>query len=307
MKTNTLRLWLALGLAIPSAALAQSTVQLLEQQMAAQEKRLAEINARMIELDKDIEGQVARIVDHLDSVKDSTESGTKVINLQEDVIVALKKSIDAYRRQRDLRLAEMNRTYTQLSKEDLARDVAALDRRINDRVDQIVGLTKALAEDQGFQRYEYVHTGDITTQSETEAYRRNQRVASKTAGDEQKVIAGLEKSIEDLKRENANLERMMAFKQDEPEKQLLREQLRKNEETIEERRKQIGEIIGSGGGGEAPVASKEATHLKQLLAERKADIQKDFNELVRLNSERDAARIRLRNLKAQLKASGTGP
>ena len=277
----------------------EESARLAGRRVAMQEERIAKFSGQIVALDQSIEGRLAQLIQQIKAVEDSPESKARVAQIKQDAIAGLKKSIEFYARERDRRLQDELRAYSALPKEQLAQDVRALNARVEKRVDQIVEIAASLQEQEGYQRYETHWDGYNVRQEETDAYRHNQRAASRTGQEKEHLIADLQKSIETLKRRNEQLTAALGYEKTDSEKAFLREQIAQNRELIERRREQIQEIFSAAGQGRA-LGSKAAFQLEQMLDDIAQDLRRDFKELVRLAHERDNARIKLRNLQAQL-------
>jgi hypothetical protein len=313
MKTRIFCAVLALGLAVvcmaqtsapapatpqaPTAAELRSTLSIVEQRLAFQENNLEKIQARMLDLDQSIEARIGQLLKQLESIKDT--EGTRIANLKEDVMKSLKNSIDVYQRERNKRLAEVDRTYSTLSKEDLKGDAAKLQEKTEKRVDQILALAATLTKDAGYQKYDTYYTDNAVTRVKTDEYKQNRSESSKTDQATEDIVAGLRKSIDSLKQRNMEMERDLATANSTEKQQYLQDQIQSNEGLISKRQEQIQSTINASGGEGQGVSKQDAFQFDQLVDDLMLDLKRDFNELYRCATERDTARAKLWNLQVQ--------
>lgn len=270
------------------------------QRMALQEGRIAKLSEQMVALDKSVESQVTRLVDQIKSVEDSPESKTRVAMIKQEAIAGLKKSIDFYVRERNLRTQDELRKVAALSDEQLAQDVHALNQRVEKRIDQILAITASMQVEQGYQRYETYWDGDNAYRQETDRYRQNKLSSARTGAEKDHVIEELQKSIETLKQKNEQFKRELAYDRSATERAFLEEQIEQNRALIDKRRLQIQEAFDASSTGRE-LSSKAAFQMEQMIDDMVQDLRKDFNEFVRLARERDNARAKLKNMQAQVR------
>jgi hypothetical protein len=284
----------------PTPESLKNALSMIQQRITLQAESLEKIQKRMLDLDQSIEERVNRILQQLESVKDA--EGTRVANLKEEVMKTLKKTIDVYQRERAKRMAELDRTYSTLSKEDMKQDVKNLQERTEKRVDQILALAATLTRADGFKEYEPYDDDAGFVNVETAESKQNRREGSKTDQATEDIVAGLRKSIDSLKQKNRGLQQELASARSPEDQQFFEEQIQLNEELINKRRAQVQSILSASGGESRAVSKQEAFQFEQLVDDMMLDLKRDFNELYRCATERDTARAKLRSLESQRSA-----
>jgi len=285
-----------------SAADLRDEVSYLQKMIKAEKEKINEITGKLLATDQQIEERVDKIVNYLASVQDSVDSGTKVLNIKTKAMEGLGKAAQKYIRERDKLQDSLRRSRDSDVTEEQTKSVKALNKRAEKRIDQIVNLTKTLATDADFQRY----TRDFSTgwqRSETKGYKWNKRTQMAAKPTVNKVDKALEQSVEHLERQNLTLQ---AQKQSQRKADQAKydEQIERNEEIIQTRKEQLAEVQNGpeyGQGGKS-LSKQQAQKLDQKLKEVASQINTDFNELMRLNSELQVERMRLHNLRKAKKA-----
>ena len=118
-----------------------------------------------------------------------------------------------------------------------------------------------------------------------------------------KVDKALEKSVDHLERQNLtlNAQKQGQRKIDQPKYDA---QIERNEAIIEKRKGQLVEVEGGGAYGQASQAlsKQQAQNPDKKIREAATELDTDFKDLMRLNSELQVERARLRNLRRAKKA-----
>ena len=291
----------------PSSPVSKSSqrLEILAKHVALQEERVEAITLEMLEIDRDIERRVSRVVDRLASIKDSQDSDTKVVNQKRKIIEGLAKSIETYKRERDKRKAQVVRpTYLNVGSDALAKDVKVLDEHMEKRIEQILQLTASLAEHKDYDRYDNYRSSYYDNngynRSRNEKYKKNQRVNIHATNLSDDVSEGLKKSIEKLKRENVQLELKLKQTRDPAAIAFYKDRIAWNKELIQKRDEQAWNAPQKKSPASRTVSRKEANQLDNMIDDERLDIRADHRHLVALRSKRDTERARLKRVKTQL-------
>lgn len=265
----------------------------------AQQKKVQDITDQMMVIDTDIEKGVNRIVDLLASMADSTDSRTRVAQMKEDVLKGLKKNLDFYKMERQKRLGAAMQSYSSMPKDQLVKQVANIDGKVDERIDQIMKITESFTESKDIKKYEYHNNnwyGGGSSRTTNPDYKQNRMVATRGGNTADKVMDGLDKENEDLKRENDQLERRLPTAQSEEGKAALQAQIARNKATIDKNYSRMDELMSGGKQHTKQVGSKEAQNVEKRINDQIQDIRKAHNELVRLKSVRDTELMRLKSM-----------
>lgn len=284
----------------PTAEQLQRGLQVLQQRIELKKETLAELQTRMIALDDSIEKRIDRLLKQMASIKDSADSKTRLANLKEDVLAGLQKILAFYKQERDRRMAAFNQAYSTLTKEQLEADIKTLEKRGEFRVNQIVELAASLPGDKDYQQYDAYRALDPGHPARSQRDQHASRQASHATGVQKNLIEEARKAIEDIQRQNRMLEQALPTKQDEAEKQFLRDQIAYNNELMARRHDQVANLISAdGAGADRALGRQEAFQLEQLVHEMMAGLRRDMSTLRSLIYERDQVRVQLNGLEAQ--------
>ena len=278
-----------------------------EQRIEHQEARVKSVTDQMLSLDADIESSAGQIVKMLSTSRDSEDSKRRIVRQKQDAIEGLKKSIEAYFRERERRLnsligAAQIGAGTSMEEEELEKDVAMLDERIEKRVDQIMAISKSLTSQQSFESVRRYQDWDTDYTRETREYKHQKSVASKSVKEKRALADDLRASTKRLSKENSDLRKIAAAAQTEEARKDVEAHIKHNEDLITKRNKQIEQLM-SGGSGTRQVGSKAAFEMGKLIDDMREDIRRDYNRLRALRPQRDNERIQLKRLKDRLAAA----
>jgi len=290
--------------AAPSAAEEQAQlencVRVMKGELERAEARAKAVTAQLVSLDEDIESRMNRIVSLLSSVRDSSDtSSTRMRMAKEDAIEGLKATALYYARERDKRRKAMSGTSSQLSDDDLAKDIAALNARIEVRVAQSLDVATSLTQHEEGRIDK--HADQWTNYAiETPEYKKTERDARESVKIKADLVADLRASIDKLTREKKALEAELRQATDPGKVAQLSKDIEEKSKTVEARRSQIEELVTASGPATRPVSQKAGFEMDKMLDEMTAELKKDFAAFKRLVAERDAARARVKPLKERL-------
>jgi len=130
----------------PTAEQLQSWVQLRAQRVELLRDEVKAADAR-------VESRVAVIVDALESVRDSKDSKTKVARMKESTMKGLMNVVKSYDNRRATIRGELQNPRNALTDAEKRKIIAALDERIERRVQQIERLHRSMPAHEDYDRY----------------------------------------------------------------------------------------------------------------------------------------------------------
>jgi hypothetical protein len=279
------------GLLVMSVVLAQpgwsqtgsTAMPSMEEQIAKQEAKVKELIGQMIELDATIQAQIDKVVNNLKSITDSPDSGTRLSFVKQEAIKKLSEGIKRYQAERARRLTAMRTGQSYLTKEQLTNDLALIDARIEMRVTDIVELAGSFEKHNDYKQYDAFGGA-------SEQQRHNRRQDSRGNIIQEKLEKGLDADAEKLQNEVATLKRDLPYKTGK-DRELIEEQIRKDEELIRKRREQADKSgAGFAKAQEREVSAREAFRVEQDLKREGAEIKANMQKLTALRYQYDAAR-----------------
>ncbi|MCB1202860.1 MAG: hypothetical protein KDN18_01265 [Verrucomicrobiae bacterium] len=286
----------------------RESVSNLESHIAGREKRMGEIVTDIRALDDRIEDGVNEIVLMLGGMKDSETSKVKIANTKADVIVGLKRTIDYYKKHRDLLREQLRTGKSALPRETLEKDLAIFDGRIEKRVQQIMELAKSFPDPQELEKYEVTSTSSWFGWSNenveiSEAWKQNRRDERHTEDAREGVSKGLRDSIENLQKRNAYLsEKIKSPNTSETERAYYETEIGQNAVLLEERNRQLEEFSSGDATTAFAVDQGKAHDVDQLVRSEREDLREDFFSLFRKYDELNRARGELKQLQDNLAA-----
>jgi hypothetical protein len=278
----------------------ETYVNVLKGELERAEARVVAVTAQLATLDADIESRMNRIVSLLSSVRDSADApGSRMRKAKEEALAGLKASAVYYAQQRDMRKKAMGDSFAQIDDEALARDVAALNARIETRVTQALDIASSLAQ-QEEGRVDRHETTDTDYSSETREYRRVQSDARASAIVKTELVGTLRASIDKLSRDVKAREADLRVTTDAQRQAQLAEDIKTMNQTIDIRRTQIENLLTAPKPSTRSVGGKAAFEMDKMLDEMALELKADFAKFKHLVNEGDAARARLKPLKERL-------
>lgn len=275
----------------------------LESHITQRESRLEELRLDIATLDGRIENRLDEVVKMLADTTDSQDSKRKVSQLKLDAIHGLRRSIDLYAAKRK----EMSERIKKGDEAALA-DLAKFDQRINNRIAQIVELSKSFPAHEDVKKYDseggsywdgYDH--EVTRISEEWKQSRRDSVQGKKQRDE--INAAIREGIERLDQRSRSLQDALANRNpSDSARKLYTQELGQIDAQSENLKKQLAEITMSSGGATRQPSLDEAIDLGQLLDDARKDLRSDISTLFRLYDGFDRERARLAELKENLSA-----
>ena len=125
----------------------------LKNYIAQREARFGTLKEDLLTMDERMEKQIEDIVRNLASLKDSNDSRTRVANMKEDVIKGLMRTVSSYKTKR-VELFERMRKQSDVSPDELNKNMKAFDDRIAKRIDQVMEIAKSTPGHLDLKKYE---------------------------------------------------------------------------------------------------------------------------------------------------------
>jgi len=269
------------------------------------EKKEAEIKGmtdEILALDSKIEKEVEQIVQYLSSVKDSAGSHTKVAVIKEKAIFALADSVQDYKRERAKRLNELSKRYPNLSRDILKKQIEITDERINKRIEQIIGITSSLTQNQNVKKYDaYWSRRRRSGRSSkvkfgkklSKEYKQDRSVTAKSNALKDKIVKGLKEEIDTLEAKNITLKAKIQTERSEKVKEQYKKQIEANKVTIEKRKQQIAVTEAETADNTTPLQYNEAKDLEGQISDLVLDIQDQESAMKKLIYKRNMALSKL--------------
>lgn len=273
----------------------ESYVRVLKSELERSEARVSSATTNLLVLDRDIEARVSQIVALLSSVRDSADGpGSRMRKAKEDAIEGLKATAAYYAQERDRRTREMATGFARIDEDALARDVAALNARIETRVTQSLDLASSLVQhDEGaVRRYD----DDDRFSRETDEFRKRQRDANASAKIKADLVDDLRASIAKLTRDAQSREADIRATRDEQKRARYAREIEGLRKVIQARHDQIAELLTAENPATRPIGSKGAFEMDQMIDEMTQELRRDFVRFKTLVGERDDARARVKPL-----------
>jgi len=127
----------------------------VERQIEEREIRASELTQDIVQLDERIEGRIDRIFKQFESMKDSKESGTRVVRMKEDAIEGFRQRIQIYDSKRRRLKLEAYSQDPSIDRDTLFSAMDKYDARIEKRVDQILELAQTFAAHKDLPKHKY--------------------------------------------------------------------------------------------------------------------------------------------------------
>ena len=282
----------------PAAAPTLTPAQALERAkglLAASQQREKALVDEVLALDKETDARIQELVDLLKGVKDSTASNTEVAQTKKQAVEALRRLVQVYAQERGKRVGQIQGPSSAAAREDLRKEVAALDREINQKVDQIVELAASMSTREETRRYDTYATDDGVVTRERDEYRAANRQASRADQVQGNVEAELEKAI-------ANLEREIVLVPQRLPKDRQEAELARLNTLLKERKDDLRKLSGAGPSGGRAVGDREANQVDRELRYAQEDVRALWTQMQAKANQLSVERQRRRQLEARVSA-----
>jgi hypothetical protein len=283
------------------------SVATIKEHIAEREERFALLKKDLLDMDARLEKQVDSIIKRLAAVTDSNDSRTLVAHMKDDVMDGLIRNIWVYRQKR-VAVFERMRKENIVPKEELEKTLKTFDDHINKRVSQVMELAKSFPGHQDLKKYESYGTSYYNGYQQedlriSEDWKQNRRENTSGRQARKEILTTLEKAIETNQNRRATILNTLAnSKISEKEKALQQEELGRTEATIDNLKSQRSELVLPNAEGGKEIGGGEAHDIKQLLDDARADLSRDFTDIMRKYSDLETERTRIYELKNNLQA-----
>jgi hypothetical protein len=283
------------------------SVAALKEHIANREARFEVLRQDLLALDARTEKQIDQIVTTLASMRDSESSKTRIANVKTEIMDALVRTMMAYRQKRTDLYERMRREKT-VPQEELEKTLTAFDTRIGKRLEQVMQLAKSFPGHVDVEKYEsygssYYNGWHYENTRISEEWRQNRRntTASRTA--RQEIVKKIEKAIETNQSRRATVaENLSGRRLSEQDRAVQAEELGRLDATIDNLKAQLRELALPAAAGTREISASEAHDATMLLDDTRADLARDFSDIMRKYNDLEAERTRIFALKANLKA-----
>lgn len=283
------------------------SVAALKEHITDREARLETLKQDLLALDARTEKQIDRIVTTLASMRDSESSKTRVAHVKTDIMDALVRTMMAYRQKRAAVYERMRKEQT-VPLEELEKTLAAFDARIGKRLEQVMQLAKSFPGHVDVEKYEnyggsYYDGWHQENTRVSDEWRQNRRdsVSGRTA--RRDITQEIEKAIQTNESRRATVaENLKKSRLSEQDHTVQAEELGRLDATIDNLKAQRRELALPGTGGTREISSAEAHDATMLLDDTRADLARDFSDIMQKYNDLETERTRIFNLKANLQA-----
>jgi hypothetical protein len=280
-------------------------VALVQMKMQARESQvfIEQASEEIIHVDAEIERRVESVLDMVTSVTDSTESGRKIANQKEEIMTGLANSLKKYKQEHAKLSADFRENYRRMSPDQVQEDLAAIDGKIEKRVEQILKVSASLGQHDNFKKYDTYSRGNRfsgyygTGRRKSEDYSHSKRIGSKTTKVNEAIVDGLSGSAKELEDENRRLEARLSKTSNESQRSAIQEKIDANNALISKRVDQRQQVISeSGSTPTREVGSKEASSLDRMIGDMVEEIRADVQRVEALQRQLDVERKRYNSL-----------
>ena len=261
-------------------------------------KRVLALREELVKISGDIDAGVENILDLIMPLTDSLETGNKVTQLKQDAMMGLRKAIDYYTTERQKLEGDLSRPVANLTKEQMANQVGAIDEKVDLRINEILRLSASLAENQEDEKYEHTFDpySEIYNRRVTDEYKQNQKVQRRVVDTRDNLTAGLEKSVAALKERVTRYERLLSYQVSEDNAAAIRSLIEESKTRLANREAQLTSLgTAYGEAGSKAIGKDEFKVVMQMITEQKAEIRSSFDLLRRIKTEYDTALVRYNN------------
>lgn len=280
----------------PSRTEVEAYVKEMRTYIAGREERAARIVSQIVELDRSLQTAVGGVLRQLKAVTDSQESRTKVARIKRDVMERIERAAQYYANERAKLNEALRVTTDSFRREDLFKERAEFDARIDRMVDAVVELALSMDTHQDFEKYLYESGGDWFDDAsirKNPLYEQNRRTTSQSDAARKNVSRTIQQSLDRLKAQQVALERQLEdAKLDEARKKRVQEELERVTAIRNERIEQLYALSAPKPPPTVAMGLHDALAIEDLIEAVAADARRDMNSIFaryrELRNERDA-------------------
>jgi hypothetical protein len=259
----------------PNRAQLEQALQSTRQSRTRCDASFQKARDELVRLDASVEKQVGELVQYVSGVTDSTESGTEIANLKEDLLKGLGNSLAWYKRERDERILSMS---GRSAIEGADKEVGAMDERIDRRISEMLAVTASLTEHKDFQKYEtYYNTQDDEYHRQVrDEYQQSRRAGGKSEDLKEDLEGDLEKGIAQLEQKEALLQSKLQTVSNTDAAASVEAELKWVRQLLETRRTQMRTLLTQSAIPAAELGDKEASNVRRRVQEAAQRIKNDW-------------------------------
>ncbi len=244
---------------------------------------LAQKRADLKALNDRIESRVGHAVDILSGVTDSPESRLIVSHVKGDAIKGMKSNLDALRSKREM-LRDQALRYGGGAADELQAEVARLDIRIGERIDQLIRLASSLDKPEEIERYQARYDDWDISYRENDAWRQNKVSTTFSSGERKEIVNGLRTAITRLESERKRVQGYIAAARSPQQKALFETDAARIDGLLAQRQAQLESALTTSGPRRA-LNQASANELRKLFNELRKDLSADTRSLMRKYSD----------------------
>jgi hypothetical protein len=294
----------------PSRAAVEKYVTELKEYIAVREGSVTRLVNEIMAQDQSIQAAVEKITKILTASKDSVETRSKITQLKQDTMNALKRAIQTYAQKRSLIAEELRQTKNNYRREDLFNSRGQIDDRIDKMVDSMLQLALSMEVDEGHERYvqdSSVMVGgrygiSVPTTKRNPEFDQNKRQTART----DKVAGAMDQALEaSLKRLEAQerdvVAKMAKPEMTEEEKKRLGAEIERIQAIRQERLEQKALLDGGPNPGlQTELDKKEFAQTEEIVESIAGGARRDFTRMIASFNDLRAERQALSSLRAKL-------
>lgn len=279
----------------------------LKEHIAQREARFEAVRQDLRALDNRVEEQISHIVKTLSSLKDSEDSKTRVANLKGEVMQSLVRTIGVYRQKR-MDVYERLRRNPAAPKEQSEQELKVFEERIGKRIQQVMELARSFPGHRDVAKYEsdgdsYWNGWSEESTRVSEEWKQNRRDSNSGEVARRELLQKIEKAMEDGKSRRAAIADNLANRKlGDRERAVQQEELGRLDAAIDMMRLQRRELALPAAGATRAIGLDEAHDAEQMIDDARADLARDFGDIMRKFGELDAEGLRINAMKENLKA-----
>ncbi len=251
---------------------------------------------------------MAKVVNRLASIKDSTKSKFRIGKLKMEAIEDLQKSIETCQSKRADVIRAIRKGRSGIPKEVLEGEADHYDENIEKHIEQILEISKSFTQDTNVQKYRQIGGGgygwgwgDLYEISDEWYQNRRDRTMNKKQRGE--VIDALKKSIRRCEILIAGLrDHLENNKITASDRELMRSELNRHIRMKDKRQGQLEELIVVPTPATVPLSRDAAMDLEEFLEDQIADMQRDLETIFFKHAQLNRERPKFYKLRANLEA-----
>ena len=281
----------------PTRTEVESYVKQMQDYLKTREDSAAHLVNDIVELDRSLKNSVNDVLQQLSSVTDSENSKTKVARIKRDVIDRIGKAAKYYANERAKLDEALRTTSNTFRREDLYKERAQFDTRIDGMVNAVMKLAASMDTHQDFEEYLYENndtwgwgwSGSVRKNPEFEQNRRATTQTDTARKDIDKVV---QQSKDRLETRKADLEsQLKSGKLDAEQKKHVQTEIDRLEEIRKERTDQLQTLQSTNPLPTIEISLSSAMRMEEMIKAKAADARRDIGRIFaryrELRTERD--------------------